>query len=106
MRLGEARFAVGQVVRHLMFGYRGVIFDVDPEFRANEDWYQQMALSRPPKDRPWYHVLVHDAQHTTYVAERNLELDDSDEPVRHPLLDEYFEGVRAGRYVTRRQTLS
>lgn len=106
MRWGEARFAVGQVIRHLMFGYRGVIFDVDPEFRASDEWYERMALSRPPKDQPWYHVLVHDAQHTTYVAERNMELDDSDEPVRHPMLDEYFEDRRDGRYVTRRRALS
>jgi heat shock protein HspQ len=106
MQLGEARFAVGQVVRHRMFGYRGVIFDVDPECRASEAWYEQMALSRPPRDRPWYHVLVHDAQHTTYVAERNLEIDDSGEPIRHPMLDDYFEAMHEGHYVTRRGTLS
>lgn len=106
MRLGSAKFAVGQIVRHLMFGYRGVIFDVDPEFRASEEWYEQVALSRPPKDRPWYHVLVHDAEHTTYVAERNLEVDDTEEPIRHPMLDEHFEDMRGGRYVTRRRTLS
>jgi heat shock protein HspQ len=105
MRTSEAKFAVGQLIRHLLFGYRGVIFDVDPEFSGSEDWYQQMALSRPPKDRPWYHVLVHDAQHTTYVAERNLERDDSGEPVRHPMLDELFEGMVDGRYVARRRGL-
>ena len=106
MRLGEAKFAVGQIVRHLMFGYRGVIFDVDPEFRASEAWYEQMALSRPPKDRPWYHVLVHDAEHTTYVAERNLERDDSEAPIRHPQLSDHFEGLSEGRYVTRRRSFS
>ncbi|MDP6706865.1 MAG: heat shock protein HspQ [Alphaproteobacteria bacterium] len=105
MRTSEAKFAVGQVIRHLLFGYRGVIFDADPEFSGSEDWYQQMALSRPPKDRPRYHVLVHDAQHTTYVAERNLERDDSGEPVRHPMLDELFEGLVDGRYVARRRGL-
>jgi len=60
-----------------------------------------IARSRPPRDEPWYHVLVHDAQHTTYVAERNLEPDPGDEPVRHPLLGEYFEAYEAGRYRSR-----
>lgn len=106
MRSAEAKFAVGQVVRHLRFGYRGVIFDVDPEFRASREWYEQMALSRPPKDRPWYHVLVHDAEHTTYVAERNLAPDESDEPIRHPSLAEHFDERREGHYVTRRRALS
>ena len=101
----EARFAVGQVVRHLLFDYRGVIFDVNPSFSGTEEWYQQMAMSRPPKDRPWYHVFVHDAAHTTYVAERNLEEDASGEPVRHLLLDEYFEARVEGRYRTRRRNL-
>ena len=105
MRTSEAKFAVGQLVRHLMFGYRGVIFDADAEFGGSEEWYEQMALSRPPKDRPWYHVLVHDGEHTTYVAERNLEADDSGEPIRHPLLDELFETMQDGHYPARRRGL-
>ncbi len=91
-----ARFALGHLVHHRRFDYRGVIFDVDATFQGTEEWYEEMARSRPPKDRPWYHVLVHDAQHTTYVAERNLEPDASQEPIRHPplehLLDEFSEG--------------
>ena len=61
----EARFHVGQVVRHRKFGYRGVIFDLDATFGLTDEWYEQVARSRPPKDLPWYHVLVHDqaAQH-------------------------------------------
>ena len=66
-----ALFHVGQIVRHQLFGYRGAIFDVDPTFQGTEDWYETVARSRPPKDAPWYHVMVHDAEHTTYVAERN-----------------------------------
>ena len=77
----------------------GVVFDVDPDFRGTEEWYEQVARSRPPKDQPWYHVLPHDATHTTYVAERHLEPDESGEPVRHPLLDELFDAFRGGRYV-------
>jgi heat shock protein HspQ len=97
----EARFAVGQRIHHRMFDYRGVVFDVDPVFAGSDEWYEEVARSRPPRDEPWYHVLVHDAQHTTYVAERNLDPDPGDEPVRHPLLGEYFEAYEAGRYRSR-----
>ena len=75
MTVSAAKFEVGQIVHHLKFGYRGVVFDVDPYFQGTDEWYEQVARSRPPKDRPWYHVLVHDAAHTTYVAERHLEPD-------------------------------
>lgn len=98
---GEARLQVGQIVRHRLFDYRGVIYDVDPTFGLSEDWYEQMARSRPPKDQPWYRVLVDGSDHTTYVAERNLEPDESNAPVVHPLLNELFSGIRNGRYVRR-----
>ncbi len=98
---GTARFRVGQLIHHKLFPYRGVIVDVDPEFSNSEEWYEMMAKSRPPKDRPWYHVLVHDAEHVTYVAERNLEADSSEAPVDHPLIERFFSGLRGGCYVTR-----
>jgi hemimethylated DNA binding protein len=63
MSEARARFQVGQPIHHKRFDYRGVIVDVDPVFCGSEEWYQLMATSRPPKDRPWYHVLVHDAAH-------------------------------------------
>ena len=85
-----------------MFNYRGVIFDVDPVFMGSEEWYETVARSRPPKDQPWYHVLVHDAVHTTYVAQRNLEPDGTSEPIVHPLIDELFSGRKDGIYVLRR----
>ena len=100
----SARFSVGDLVHHRMFDYRGVVFDVDPRFCGTEEWYEQVARSRPPKEKPWYHVLVHDADHTTYVAEQNLELDHSMEPVRHKLLGEHFDRFEKGAYVPRRQT--
>ena len=100
--MGQARFGVGALVHHRLFEYRGVIVDVDPVFQGSEQWYEQMARSRPPKDAPWYHVLVHQATHITYVAERNLEVDPSGEPLEHPQLDDFFEGFRSGRYVCRR----
>jgi len=98
----EARFRVGQTVHHLLFDYRGVIVDVDPVFQGTEQWYQTMAKSRPPRDEPWYHVLVHNAVHQTYVAEQNLEPDGTGEPIAHPLIDEYFDRFEDGAYHPRR----
>lgn len=104
MTKGAAAFAIGELVHHRLFDYRGVIVDVDAEFRGTEDWYQTVARSRPPKDQPWYHVLVHDADHETYVAERNLERDSSREPIDHPLVAVYFRELRGAIYLTRRST--
>ena len=98
----EVKFFVGQIVHHKKFDYRGVIFDVDATFEGTDEWYDQVARSRPPKDRPWYHVLVHGAQHTTYVAERHLEADPSGEPIEHSLVGEFFGEWEAGRYLPRR----
>ena len=66
------KYSIGQLIQHVLFDYRGVIVDVDPFFQGTEEWYDKMARSKPPKDQPWYHVVVHDATHMTYVAERNL----------------------------------
>ena len=97
--MAKAKFGVGCSIQHLRFGYRGVIVDVDARFEGTEEWYQTMAQSQPPRDAPWYHVLVHDADHMTYVAERNLEEDTSGEPIRHPLLEQFFDDFRSGLYV-------
>ncbi|MGH8658993.1 MAG: heat shock protein HspQ [Gammaproteobacteria bacterium] len=99
MTIARAKFSVGQLVSHKLFHYRGVIVDVDPEYMGTEQWYEQVARSRPPKNQPWYHVLVHDAAHNTYVAERNLEPDPSGSPISHPLIAVYFSGMANGRYV-------
>ncbi len=103
MDVSSAKFSVGQLVHHQLFGYRGVIMDVDSSFSLSEEWYEQVARSRPPKDQPWYHVLVHDSDTVTYVAERNLEPDPSGEPIDHPLLAQFFEGFRDGRYAAARR---
>ena len=101
-----AKFFVGQMVHHALFGYRGVILDVDPAYNGSETWYEKVALSRPPKDSPWYHVLQDGGQDGsgghTYVAERNLEPDPSSEPIRHPDLDHHFIGMSDGAYTLRR----
>ena len=97
--MATARFSVGELVHHRLFDYRGVIVDVEAEFSLTEEWYESVARTRPPRDEPWYQVLVHGASHMTYVAERNLEPDASREPIRHPMVDEYFSGMTDGRYV-------
>ena len=98
----QAKFSIGQCIKHRLFDYRGVIVDVDAEFLGSDEWYDEVASSRPPKDEPWYHVLVHDADNETYVAERNLEQDQTYEPVNHPLLNEFFSGFEQGIYHTGR----
>ena len=97
--ISRARFAIGELVQHRLFDYRGVIFDVDPTFQLTDEWYEVVARSRPPKDKPWYHVMVHDAVHTTYVAEQNLVGDSSADPISHPMLEHFFTGFEDGRYV-------
>ena len=94
----HAKFSVGQLVHHRRFDYRGVIFDVDPSFQGTEEWYEAVARSRPPKDRPWYHVLPDGSLNSTYVAERHLEPDDCTEPIRHPALGQFFGALEGDRY--------
>ena len=97
------RFRIGQIVRHKMFDYRGVIYDIDTEFSLSQQWYEDVARSRPPKDAPWYRVLVHNAVHETYVAERNLEPDTAATPVLHPLVTEYFDEFCCNHYAKTRR---
>ena len=97
-----ASFGIGQLVAHRMFGYRGVVFDVDPVFAGTEEWYDRVARSRPPKDSPWYHVLVDGTDTITYVAERNLAEDDSGQPIAHPMVETLFSDCRDGTYTARR----
>jgi heat shock protein HspQ len=99
----QAKFTIGQTVSHRLFGYRGVIYDVDPVFLGSEAWYDQVAKSRPPKDQPWYKVLVHDAQHETYVAERNLQPDLSGAAISHPGVAVLFSEFRDGVYAPRQR---
>ena len=99
----SAKFSVGQLVQHALFNYRGAVIDVDPVFENDDDWYEQVALSRPPKDKPWYRVLVHNTVHETYVAERNLQADNSAEAINHPMVNSYFDEFSEGRYSMQRQ---
>ena len=99
MTIKQAKYGVGELIHHRVFDYRGVVFDVDSVFSLSEDWYEQVAKSRPPKDEPWYHVLVHGATQTTYVAEQNLEADASGDPINNPMIAHYFASFENGRYV-------
>ena len=71
----KAKYCIGQLIQHKLFDYRGIILGADLEFRSTDEWYEMVAKSRPPKNEPWYHVLVHQKGHQTYVAEQNLQLD-------------------------------
>ncbi|MGH8464601.1 MAG: heat shock protein HspQ [Pseudomonas sp.] len=94
-----AAFSIGQIVQHKMFEYRGVIYDVDAKFDGTEEWYEQVARSRPPKNKPWYRVLVDGQNAQTYVAERHLEADLNTGPVDHPLVKSLFKSFEDGAYV-------
>ena len=94
----QAKFSVGQLVHHRMFDYRGVVVGVDAAFSLSDEWYQQMAQSRPPRDAPWYHLLVDGAEHQTYVAERNLQADLIGGPIEHPLVDTLLGDFDGDRY--------
>ena len=103
MKEFSCKFAVGQIVAHKLFDYRGVVFDVDPVFQGTEEWYEFMAKSRPPKNRPWYRLLVHGSGQQTYVAERNLQPDHTRRPVNHPDVDRYFSALTNGAYTPRQR---
>jgi heat shock protein HspQ len=99
-----AKYRIGQVVRHRIFPFRGVIFDVDPEFGNTEEWYESIpAEIRPRKDQPFYHLFAENAEseYIAYVSEQNLLADDNPEPVRHPQVDEVFVRKADGSYATR-----
>jgi heat shock protein HspQ len=100
----QARFGIGDVVRHRLFDFRGVIFDVDPEFANSEEWYQAIPEDiRPRKDQPFYHLLAENAEssYVAYVSQQNLLPDDSGEPIDHPAIRDMFEEAEDGRYTLR-----
>ena len=97
----SAKYQIGQVVCHRFFPFRGVIFDVDPEFNNTEEWYQSIPEDiRPAKDQPFYHLLAENSEteYIAYVSEQNLLPDYSGEPVRHPQVAELFDQDTSGCY--------
>ena len=96
-----AKFSIGDVVKHKQFNFRGVIYDVDFEFNNSEEWYKSIPNDvKPRKDQPFYHLLAENNEITyaAYVSEQNLVNDDSDEPVKHPLIEEIFSGKKGSGY--------
>ena len=99
-----ARFAIGDVVRHRLFDFRGVIFDVDPVFANSDEWYEAIPESlRPHKNQPFYHLLAENSEsaYVAYVSQQNLVRDETDEPVDHPAIPDMFEQLEGGRYQLR-----
>ena len=102
MNKESAKFAIGQIVQHRFFPFRGVIFDVDPEFANTEEWYATIPEDiRPRRDQPFYHLLAENEQdpYIAYVSEQNLVPDETHDPVAHPSVDEIFDGIEDGQYV-------
>ncbi|RZM35580.1 MAG: heat shock protein HspQ [Sphingomonas sp.] len=104
--VAHANFSIGEVVRHRMFDFRGVIFDVDPVFANTDEWYEAIPEGiRPRKDQPFYHLLAEnvDSSYVAYVSQQNLVPDESDEPVDHPAISGLFTGFEDGRYALKRE---
>ncbi len=103
----QAKFQIGQIVRHRFYPFRGVIFDVDPTFNNTEEWWMSIPEEvRPRKDQPYYHLLAEnaDTEYVAYVSEQNLLADETGEPVRHPQVGEFFGPMRDGVYTIRMKT--
>jgi heat shock protein HspQ len=104
--ISHAGYSIGDVVRHRVFDFRGVIFDVDPVFANSEEWYDAIpAAIRPSKDQPFYHLLAENAEssYVAYVSQQNLIPDDSEEPIEHPAIPGLFHGFAEGRYELKRE---
>jgi len=104
-----AKFRIGQVVKHRLYPFRGVIFDVDPIFANTEEWYQSIPPEiRPSKDQPFYHLLAENAESTyiAYVSEQNLLPDESGKPVGHPQVSDLFDDFKNGGYTQRKRPVN
>ncbi|MGO9741252.1 MAG: heat shock protein HspQ [Roseiarcus sp.] len=109
MQTRIAKFGIGQVVKHRIYPFRGVIFDVDPSFANTEEWWSAIpAEARPAKDQPFYHLYAEnaDSQYIAYVSEQNLLIDDSGDPVRHPQVEAAFERLESGAYRRRAKSMA
>ena len=103
--VARAHFSIGDIVRHRIFEFRGVIFDVDPVFANSEEWYEAIPKEmRPRRDQPFYHLLAEneDSSYVAYVSQQNLLDDGAAGPIEHPSVPQLFEQFRAGRYRLRR----
>lgn len=104
MKARTAKFHIGQIVRHRIYPFRGVIFDVDPTYDNTEEWWNAIPEeARPRKDQPFYHLFAEndDTEYVAYVSEQNLEVDDTGVPIRHPQVVEVFDRLERGVYQPR-----
>ncbi len=105
MAQGTAKFHIGMPVRHRIYGFRGVVFDVDPEFDNTEEWYDSIPREvRPKKDQPYYHLFAETSEkapYIAYVSEQNLIPDENSEPINHPAIEEYFDVQDDGLFIVR-----
>ena len=102
--IAEARFSIGDVVRHRIFDFRGVVFDIDPVFANSDEWYDAIPEAvRPSKDQPFYHLFAEnaDSSYIAYVSQQNLVTDESDEPIDHPAIGGLFGAYQDGKYTLR-----
>jgi heat shock protein HspQ len=102
MHIRTAKFEIGQIVKHRVYPFRGVIFDVDPTFSNTEEWWESIPKDvRPTKDQPYYHLLAESAggPYIAYVSEQNLLTDDAGDPVLHPDIDKLFSSREGDRYL-------
>lgn len=100
----QAKYKIGQVVHHRMFPFRGVIFDVDPQFANTEEWFESIPEKvRPNRDQPYYHIFAenNEGHYTAYVSEQNLVIDNSNEPIQNPDIDNVFTLSETGQYQLR-----
>lgn len=101
MEKSHAKFNLGQIVRHRLFDFRGVVFDVDPVFNNSEEWLAAIPEEiRPRRDQPFYHLLAENSEieYIAYVSEQNLLLDESDAPLRHPDIKKFFIETQKGQF--------
>jgi len=104
-----AKFKIGQIVRHRIYPFRGVVFDIDPIFDNTDEWYEAIPADvRPHKDQPFYHLFAENAEteYIAYVSEQNLLPDTSGEPIRHPQVADVFVRDESGSYHPRNKQLN
>jgi heat shock protein HspQ len=104
--IAHARFSIGDVLRHRLFDFRGVVFDIDPVFANSEEWYEAIPEDiRPDRAQPFYHLLAENGEgsYVAYVSQQNLVTDESDEPVDHPAIKGMFDAFADGRYRLKRE---
>ena len=107
-KLVEAKFSIGNIVKHKFLNFRGVIFDLDPEFNNTEEWYQAIPEQiRPKKEQPFYHLFAEndDGPYIAYVSQQNLLHDENLDPCSHPQISSVFDGLKDGKYVLKESNL-